>query len=403
MANKRATSKSAIALTLPRTVRARGGAMFDPSADVWVYKDGPQVIRINLVSASAFCNADLLLGLKMTLLWYVENRSSGHVKNLSERMSHFLHYTSEVTSRKLSRICAQDVINYRTQLDASTEWYLRIIGILLLKWQSLGYGGIDSDAVKVVRQMRLKANARGVAVLTMDPLHGPYTDIELESIQVALDRAFADAKISVADFLLAYLFILLGARPVQLASLKLADFHVATTKDGATEYCLRVPRAKQRHGKARFEFRERLITRPIGEVLQAYVSEQQKQFAGLLPDPLQAPMFRGPHSKTDIPGFDYHCTPERLRTRLEECLNKLEAYSERTGALLHITATRFRRTLGTRAAAEGHGELVIAELLDHSDTSNVVCMSRLPPRLSNALIVPSRFSWHRWRRPSPVC
>jgi hypothetical protein len=38
---------------------------------------------------------------------------------------------------------------------------------------------------------------------------------------------------------------------------------------------------------------------------------------------------------------------------------------------LHITATRFRRSIGTRAAIEGHGELVIAELLDHTDTQNV--------------------------------
>lgn len=56
---------------------------------------------------------------------------------------------------------------------------------------------------------------------------------------------------------------------------------------------------------------------------------------------------------------------------LEETLAKLNVASERSGKPLHITATRFRRTLGTRAATEGHGELIIAELLDHSDTQNV--------------------------------
>ncbi|WP_276525028.1 site-specific integrase [Erwinia mallotivora] len=50
---------------------------------------------------------------------------------------------------------------------------------------------------------------------------------------------------------------------------------------------------------------------------------------------------------------------------------KLERlHSERTGQLLQITPRRFRYTIGTRAAKEGFGELVIAELLDHSDTQN---------------------------------
>lgn len=38
---------------------------------------------------------------------------------------------------------------------------------------------------------------------------------------------------------------------------------------------------------------------------------------------------------------------------------------------MNMPAVRFRRTIGTQAAAEGHGELIIAELLDHSDTQNV--------------------------------
>lgn len=38
---------------------------------------------------------------------------------------------------------------------------------------------------------------------------------------------------------------------------------------------------------------------------------------------------------------------------------------------MSITAVRFRRTIGTRAAEEGYGPLVIARLLDHTDTQNV--------------------------------
>ncbi|MCV4600508.1 recombinase, partial [Escherichia coli] len=51
-------------------------------------------------------------------------------------------------------------------------------------------------------------------------------------------------------------------------------------------------------------------------------------------------------------------------------VEKSDIRSERTGELLHINARRFRYTTGTRAAREGFGELVIAELLDHADTQN---------------------------------
>ncbi|KNH05207.1 putative enzyme Integration, recombination (Phage or Prophage Related) [Candidatus Burkholderia brachyanthoides] len=52
-------------------------------------------------------------------------------------------------------------------------------------------------------------------------------------------------------------------------------------------------------------------------------------------------------------------------------MRRLEVMSERTGNFIHIVAKRFRQTIDTRAAEEGHGELVIAELLDHTDTQNV--------------------------------
>lgn len=55
--------------------------------------------------------------------------------------------------------------------------------------------------------------------------------------------------------------------------------------------------------------------------------------------------------------------------------------SERTGKPIHITPTRFRRTIGTRAAIEGHGELVIAELLDHDDTQNVGVYVQATPEI----------------------
>ena len=46
-----------------------------------------------------------------------------------------------------------------------------------------------------------------------------------------------------------------------------------------------------------------------------------------------------------------------------------------------VSPTRFRRTIGTRAAMEGHGELIIADLLDHSDIQNVVVYVEATPEI----------------------
>ena len=52
---------------------------------------------------------------------------------------------------------------------------------------------------------------------------------------------------------------------------------------------------------------------------------------------------------------------------------------------MHISAKRFRYTLGTRAAMEKNGALVIAELLDHSDTQNVQVYVKCVPEIIRQL------------------
>ena len=64
-----------------------------------------------------------------------------------------------------------------------------------------------------------------------------------------------------------------------------------------------------------------------------------------------------------------------------DTLDRLSVVSERTGDFIKVGAKRFRTTVGTRAAQEGHPELVIAELLDHSDTQNVGVYVKATPEI----------------------
>lgn len=135
---------------------------------------------------------------------------------------------------------------YHAMLDSDKRWYLGSLAGLLKKWYALGHQGVAGSAIAALRELRLKGNQKGVAVSTMDPHDGPFTDIELESIQVALNRAYAAGALSTDDYLLSWLFMLLGQRPAQYALLKLSDFTVLEVGDGSLTYCLNVPRVKQR-------------------------------------------------------------------------------------------------------------------------------------------------------------
>ncbi len=301
--------------------------------------------------------------------------------NMFERFVH-LSKSMRLDGRAISQVTSNDLLNYKASLSEATSWYLGNLSGFLQKWYSLGLPGITDDAIALLKQLRIKGNRKGEAVLTMDPENGPYTDIELGAIRSALDEAYESDEILLGDYLLVWLFMALGQRPIQYAALKVCDVGMEETKDGTTMYTLRVPRAKQRGRLSRELSSQRVLIPQIGEKLVQYANEVRSDFSAILADSGQAPLFPAKSSRQNEPvGFEHHRTSASLASTLEGVLNKLNVLSERTGEQIHITATRFRRTVGTRAAEEGHGELVIAELLDHTDTQNVGVYVQATPEI----------------------
>lgn len=350
-------------------VRTRGGALFDPNRVRWVIREGHDSASLNFTRLMGMATPTFVYAFQKVLIWYAENKSLRHLDNMFNRAEHLFRHLKESRSVLLHEISETDLLNYRSALDGQ-EWYLGSLAGFLKKWHALGYRGVTSQAVALLDDLRLHGNRKGVAVSTMDPYDGPFTDIELESIQAALNHAYASGLVGKDDYLLAWLFMLLGSRPSQYALLKVSHFNVLQAANGTRSYSLRVPRVKQRRAVAN-EFKERLVMPQIGKLLHEYALEVEKYFEGKIADPREAPLFpadsRGPRPA----GMEYHQESKAIGRKLINTLTKLLVWSERTGDHIHISATRFRRTLGTRAAQEGHGELVIAELLDHSDTQNV--------------------------------
>lgn len=366
-------------LALPKVARTRSGVMFAPEESLWCFRDSTAQVSINFELLPTEC-APLLLGLKRTLLWYLENRSP---RTAHQDFSTFLWLARQlVVDRKnaIERIRPEDIVAIKSSSE-NAEYLLAALRGFLLKWSELGGPGVGTDVAYTLNCMTLKQNPVGVAVATLDSKKGPLTDQEFEALQAALNNAYGLSEIDTEQLLLCYLLMSLGARPVQLSMLKCCDLIVPNKPDG--DYVLKVPCAKRREQLARSEFKWRKLMRQVGEPLAAHVETIQAEFADRLEDSREAPMFpqRQQLENANAPGFDYHVSAAVLAGRVASIFAKLHVPSERLVGGLPMSAVRFRRTFATRAAEEGWPLLVIAELMDHSSTRNVEVYAGLTSRI----------------------
>ena len=379
-------SRSSERPILPLLVKTLSGATFDPSSKRWAFHDGLYAISINFKRLARCATENLVNALKFPLIWYAENTEGRSMAAEFFRISAILESAAAAYGRKVDVIDAALLINYRASLASDEEWRLGAVSAFLKKWHSLEVPGVTDDAARFLKSIRLKGNRKGAAVLTMDPLEGPLTDVERSAIQTALNDTFAAGKIPLDDYLLVWLCLLLGQRNIQYAMLKVCDLREIEKNDGTHEYVLRVPRVKQESAEARREqFTERVITPIIGKLLRTHANTVRAHYEDNADFPdgaSQAPLFpqRGT-TRMDRLNFLHHTSPGEIGRKVRSVCKTLRVYSERTGEPIKITSKRLRHTVATSAAREGHGELIIAELLDHSDTQNVGVYVKATPEI----------------------
>lgn len=371
------------ATALPESVTTKGGVVFDPRPDVWEYRDGLK--RVYLAFTELPVTEELLCSFKATLTWYAANRAPGYLISVFTEFYSFIEDLYDLTDEPLAVITGTDLLNQREALG----YRMKQVASVLRKWAGLHHPGLGSNVIAVLDQIRTKCPETGVAVMTLDPLLGPFSPVEQAGIQDALNEAYGARAIGEEAYLLAWLFIALGSRPVQLAALKVCDLTRTVAPDGTETYILQVPRAKQRNASPRDELKARPLVSQIGRPLYAYAQKVKARFIGRLTDAGQSPLFPVEpqyESASDGQGWArFHRNPEGLRGTLKTGLDKLKVMSERTGEPLNITPIRFRRTFGTNAAQEGHGVLVIAELLDHSGSESASVYVAATPELAGRI------------------
>lgn len=348
---------------LSSTCRTRSGVIFDATADLWDYRDGLTNVKINFAKINA-ADDFFRRALKRVLA------SVAMVNGPETVVIYFSAATGFLSSiyrfrERINEISGEDFLRYKaSQPNNKVSAAVRSV---LKKWARLSLGGFSENLLPTLNNIRINTKNFGVAVATRDPLVGPFTDFEFESINNAIAREYADGRVSVTTYTMALIFIATGARPVQIAAMKVKDVKVIALEAGL-DYSIDVPRAKQRRDP-RSDFRNRPLIKSVGKLVSLYAEAVRLKFINIMDDPLEAPLFPGYQCKTSERfGFMHHRLSSSISHTFNRIMRRLKVISERTGGPINITAVRFRRTFATRAAQEGHGLLVIAELLDHSST-----------------------------------
>jgi hypothetical protein len=356
---------------LPPVAFTRSGVQFCPADEIWAFQDAVTSGHFDFLVLRDVVMPEPMQGLKSALAWLLQNRAVATALNAYSSFKHFLVTTGRSDDHPINEITQFDLISYRSMLTKQQGNRLLMLAVLLKKWHGLGLRGVSDDAIGFLKSLRMKKPAVGVPVLTMCPKHGPLTHLEDQAYQDGLNAAFARGSLSEAALFACWITRAIGQRPCQTAALKVCDLVVEARPDGSYEYLLKVPRAKQRDAiHPRSSLKVRPLIQQLGAPLNAYLQRVRARFDGRLEDPSQAPMFpaRG-DALIDGPFFG-HMTARQMGAVIQAASRKIKAQSERTGRSLNVTPARLRRTVGTRTAEEGHGELVVAEVLDHTNVAS---------------------------------
>ncbi|WP_439258038.1 site-specific integrase [Lonepinella sp. BR2271] len=337
---------------------------------------------INFSSYILKLDKPLLHGFKKTLAIYAEKYSSSHVTHMYQQFQRL------VINNNSRNIDTSSILNWKSSLGKEYEWYLGALKGFLLSWYEYGYYGIDKSVVLLLESFKLSGNTKGKAVLMRCPYTGAFTNNEILALMSELNRLWKENLITFETYVYINLLQSTARRPIQFRHLKFKDLRKEMSNN-TWNYYLDIPSAKKRNGSFRYSFKTLSITEDLYLILLNFIEYQYEKLLKLVEKSVISA------HKMKLPIFiDWHCLKENIENKCFDislldkdifhhssnsleynilkpfCIQQ-EAISERTGDIIHVNARRFRHTRGTNLGRKGVGAVIIAELLDHSDTQNV--------------------------------
>lgn len=375
------------------------GYEFNIYDDYWIL-DINTTINVKTLRA---IRKDILQDVLLTLASFSKNSSSFHAANMCKYVAKYLEITNE------DHFSILGLLNYKNYYSSKKDEYkVAMLRVFLKKIYDLGYSAVDDQVYDLIDSWRLSGNEKGAAVLSLDPDEGPFSPFEFQAIVTRTNEYLAENKLSLYEAALIKVFCATGRRPIQISSLKVKDLYISSKyklNTGEHPSVLNIPKAKLRGNSLfRASFSEVGIRENLAEILYEHIEILKVQVTKLLKLELselefkELPVF---YSLDKLTAIDWnqkdllkilsseiiHLPTSDLTFQLRNAVKKLGIRSRETGKPIHITAYRFRYTLGTNAARQKAGINVIAKLLDHSDTQNASCYVASVPELAEQISV----------------
>lgn len=224
----------------------KAGYTFYLSDDVWVL-DQNRTINWKLVNK----NIDPLVynGFKLSIARLAEEVSSHHTFNC------FMYFKQYLISSDLYKdgvITAELILALKTNLTKDNEYKLGTIRALLRCWIEWGFQGLEENLANTLDRLVLSGNVKGKSVLHHCLFTGPYSLTEQQSLLVWAGNSFQKDILTLEEFGWFYSIYATARRPSQIRALRLCDLPI---KRNEKNYEINIPRAKQRNGGFREEFR----------------------------------------------------------------------------------------------------------------------------------------------------
>lgn len=186
------------------------GYEFDIESDIWVLSK-ERKINVNFINDF---DASIQNDIRATLVYFAEQKSDAHTYSVCFAIKNYLR-TKQIHINELG------LLTYKSLFSKKDEYRVAVFRVFLKQLFFLGFDAVSEEIMELLNRWKLSGNEKGLAVLSLDPEEGPFSDIEFEAIRNGLDNKYAEKKINDEQYSLAQLFAATGRRSIQISSLKL--------------------------------------------------------------------------------------------------------------------------------------------------------------------------------------
>lgn len=278
--------------------------------------------------------------------------------------------------KEVARTVSKDrVFHY---LSAFVRWYEFCVAV--------GQPGFDEDVGADLSDIIFPAVLKGQAVLREDPDEGPLTTVEFDALisrlNVITDKILSSGTdevdgVRLDEVAFTWLLVCYGTNAKNLRYLDEGDIRPMPQPGGQTLYEISIPRIKKRLKGERIEFRKREVPAEVYKLLDR-LRKRNRRSAPIKDDRrgIARPIFRREQPVHALVGTAFERDKWRQRSDWPNMVvNKLAAVlaiPKADGGIVSLHPRRFRYTFATRLVANGFSSSMVADALDHSDTSHVM-------------------------------